>query len=447
MTPTITTLSAADLANVAHRSRQACIVFRDQDLPAGCRPGTADLAVETLPSGEVQLLVRHGVTSTGADTDLTAWLSSGQRQFGSIQGLVTWLTARYGPSTHPAPETPAAPRSVPAAEDLTDLNQVRASTTTALPSPEELTAALTARVLGQDRAVAVLAEMVARHLSKVRPTRPATALLVGPTGSGKTLAAQTLAGHLTSRSRTRWEYLRLDMNEFSEKHTASRLFGAPPGYVGYGDGQDLATHLRRHPRTVIVLDEIDKAHPSLWFALMNLLDTGRLVTPAQAPVQAREAIILLTSNKDADLLMAQAEEGTHRVRDTLRASGYPPEIVGRITSVAVFTRLDHEAYTRITTQTIARVGDTYGIGIQHVDPDLVSLVLSQAPDPDAGIRDLEYHIDALLGPVFSTWRLEHAPDTTTVHVHGTDPIALTAASQDHSTPMACVPPIEQEEPS
>lgn len=442
MTPVLTTLSASELDTVSTRSRDVCIVFRDQPLPAGCQPATVDLAVETTPSGQLDLMVRRGVTSTADDDQLREWLARGRREFDSIHTLAEWLRTRYAsaaPSATPtsptspatSPAHPAGPaitneRPVPAADELTDLSQVDLPETAA-PTVEDLTAAMAARVIGQDEALTTIAGVVARHLAKVRPARPATALLVGPTGCGKTLAAQTLADHLTSRSGTRWEYLRLDMNEFSEKHTASRLFGAPPGYVGYGDGRDLATHLRRHPRTVIVLDEIDKAHPSLWFALMNLLDTGRLVTPAEAPVEAREAIMLLTSNKDADVLGQVAAADPSRVRDTLRAQGYPPEIVGRITSVAVFSKLDRAAHARIVAHTVARVADSYGIQVRHIDPQLITALLAGAPSIEAGVRDLEYHIDALLGPCFTAWRTEHEPDTTSVYVTGVDPVTLTPA--------------------
>jgi len=262
------------------------------------------------------------------------------------------------------------------------------------PTPDDLTAILAKEVLGQDAAIRGLAELAAFHVAKPYPRRPASALLVGATGTGKTLAAEQLALHLTNTTGSEWSYERLDMNEFSEKHTAARLFGAPPGYIGYDDGHDLAATLRTNPRTVVVFDEIDKAHPQMWRSLMSLMDAGRLGGQG-GDIDARQAILLFTSNKDAAAIQPLADAPDDRLRAFLRDHNYPPEIVARMGRILVFKPLSADITTRLIVLTVQRVVESYGLKLAHIAPEAVADLARRAP-LHAGGRDVEYFIDRQL---------------------------------------------------
>ncbi|MDR0417441.1 MAG: AAA family ATPase, partial [Propionibacteriaceae bacterium] len=181
------------------------------------------------------------------------------------------------------------------------------------------------------------------------------------------------------------------MNEFSERHSAARLFGAPPGYLGYDDGRDLAAALRANPRTVVVLDEIDKAHPQLWRSLMNLMDAGRLGGQA-GDIDARQAILIFTSNKDAAAIQPLADAPEDRLRAFLRDHGYPPEIVGRMSRILVFKPLTADITTRLIILTVQRVVESWGFQLKRIAPEAVAALVSRAPFR-AGGRDVEYFVE------------------------------------------------------
>ena len=174
----------------------------------------------------------------------------------------------------------------------------------------ELEQQLHQRVVGQDEAVEAIAEAVRRARAGLAdPNRPeGSFLFLGPTGVGKTELARTLAEALFGDEEA---MVRFDMSEFQERHTVSRLVGAPPGYVGYEEAGQLTEAVRRRPYAVILLDEIEKAHPDVFNILLQILDDGRLTDARGRTVDFKHAVLIMTSNLGADRIQAQAREDTN----------------------------------------------------------------------------------------------------------------------------------------
>lgn len=386
----LTNASSASLARLNERSRECCVVYSDHPLPPGTTPSTGEIGVEQSPTATL-LFVRRGYHYEGADDRVRDWLATGARSFPSFGACVAWLArAIAGATPLPGPSVPNPEPDRRSIADVTELDQIDVAEPPA-PTADSLEAALGAQVLGQPDAVRGIAELAGQHLAKFHPRRPASALLVGTTGTGKTLAAEQLAFGLTERSGAEWSYQRLDMSEYSEQHSVARLFGAPPGYVGYADGHDLASTLRANPRSVILFDEIDKAHPQLWRSLMNLMDAGRLGGQA-GDIDARQAILLFTSNRDATAIQSIPAAGEDRLRAFLREHGYPPEIVARMGRILVFRPLSAEIRIELVVLTVQRVVESFGLSLRHIDPEAVADLARRAPMSSGG-RDVEYFIE------------------------------------------------------
>ncbi len=203
------------------------------------------------------------------------------------------------------------------------------------------------RVIGQERAIRAVADSIRRNKSGLadinRPT--GTFMFIGPTGVGKTELAKTLAEFLFSDERA---LTRIDMSEYMEKHSVSRLIGAPPGYVGYDQGGQLTEVVRRRPYSVVLFDEIEKAHPDVFNVLLQLLDEGRLTDGQGRLVDFRNTIIIMTSNVGSDIIL-QADDLdaiADTIRDILRAT-FKPEFLNRLDEVITFHRLDKSQIEKI----------------------------------------------------------------------------------------------------
>jgi len=209
---------------------------------------------------------------------------------------------------------------------------------------------LKARVIGQDDAVRAVAEAVQRSRAGVQdPRRPVGSFLfLGPTGVGKTELAKALAGELFDNEKA---MIRLDMSEYMEKHAVSRLVGAPPGYVGHEEGGQLTEALRRHPYAVVLLDEVEKAHPEVFNILLQVLDDGRLTDSQGRTVDCRNALFILTSNIGSRHIAEQAGFGlTEGVREAVMTDlrgHFRPEFLNRIDEVVLFRPLGEEQVATI----------------------------------------------------------------------------------------------------
>ncbi|MGW8436492.1 ATP-dependent chaperone ClpB [Nocardiopsis sp. NPDC055879] len=204
------------------------------------------------------------------------------------------------------------------------------------------------RLIGQKDAVAAVSDAVRRARAGISdPDRPTGSFLfLGPTGVGKTELAKALAEFLFDDERA---IVRVDMSEYSEKHSVSRLVGAPPGYVGYEEGGQLTEAVRRRPYTVVLLDEVEKAHLEVFDTLLQVLDDGRLTDGQGRQVDFRNTILILTSNLGSQFLVDQSlEEATRRERvmDVVRAT-FKPEFLNRLDDVIMFDALSTEELTRI----------------------------------------------------------------------------------------------------
>jgi ATP-dependent Clp protease ATP-binding subunit ClpB len=208
--------------------------------------------------------------------------------------------------------------------------------------------ALHERVVGQDAAVTAVANAIRRARAGLQdPNRPiGSFLFLGPTGVGKTELARALAEFLFDDERA---MVRIDMSEYQERHTVSRLVGAPPGYVGYEEGGQLTETIRRRPYSVVLLDEIEKAHGDVFNVLLQLLDDGRLTDGQGRTVDFRNTIVIMTSNLGAAVFQdatTSPEERQEKVLADVRAH-FRPEFVNRIDEVVVFDSLSRADIERI----------------------------------------------------------------------------------------------------
>jgi ATP-dependent Clp protease ATP-binding subunit ClpC len=268
------------------------------------------------------------------------------------------------------------------------------------------------RVVGQEEAVEAVAEAVRRSRAGLSdPDRPiGSFLFLGPTGVGKTELARTLAEALFGDEAA---MVRIDMSEFQERHTVSRLVGAPPGYVGYEEAGQLTERVRRRPYSVLLLDEIEKAHPDVFNILLQILDDGRLTDSQGRTVDFKNAVIIMTSNMGAERIQAHArkkesfeelkEDMLQIVRHHLR-----PEFVNRIDEIIVFRALTKEQIADIARLLLERTRRR--LRAQDVEleftQEAVNLVATEGFDPEFGARPLRRTIQRKVDNELSRMLLE-----------------------------------------
>src|SRR5207248_1418254 len=208
------------------------------------------------------------------------------------------------------------------------------------------------RVVGQDAALQHVANAVRRSRAGLSdPRKPiGSFIFLGPTGVGKTETARALAEFMFDDERN---MVRIDMSEYMEKHAVSRLVGAPPGYVGYDEGGQLTESVRRRPYSVVLLDEIEKAHPDVFNILLQLLDDGRLTDGHGRTVDFRNTVVIMTSNVGSPLIAAGITD-PDRMMDELRRT-FRPEFLNRVDEIVVFKQLGREELDRIVGIQIERV--------------------------------------------------------------------------------------------
>ena len=250
------------------------------------------------------------------------------------------------------------------------------------------------RVVGQEEAVDAVAEAIRRARAGLSdPNRPiGSFLFLGPTGVGKTELARTLAEALFGEEAA---MVRIDMSEFQERHTVSRLVGAPPGYVGYEEAGQLTENVRRRPYSVLLLDEIEKAHPDVFNILLQILDDGRLTDGQGRTVDFKQTVIIMTSNLGADRIQAHTrrDESFDELKEDMELilkRSLRPEFINRIDEIIVFRALTKEQTTEIAALLLERTERR--LKAQDVDVEFaeeaVSLVAEEGFDPEFGARPL-----------------------------------------------------------
>ena len=255
------------------------------------------------------------------------------------------------------------------------------------------------RVIGQDEAVQAVAEAIQRSRAGIQdPNRPiGSFLFLGPTGVGKTELAKALAQTLFDDEQN---MVRIDMSEYMEKYSVSRLIGAPPGYVGYDEGGQLTEAVRRKPYSVVLFDEVEKAHPDVFNVLLQVLDDGRITDSQGRTVDFKNTIIILTSNLGSEFLLGGIntegiieEAAKAQVHSLLRRS-FRPEFLNRLDEIVFYKPLTKDDVTRIVDLLICKLNDR--LAPQQIRVELTqkakAFIVEEAYDPEFGARPLRRYL-------------------------------------------------------
>jgi ATP-dependent Clp protease ATP-binding subunit ClpC len=290
------------------------------------------------------------------------------------------------------------------------------------------------RVIGQEEALAALSRAIRRTRAGLKdPKRPSGSFIfLGPTGVGKTELAKTLAEFLFDDEDA---LIQLDMSEYMEKHTVSRLVGSPPGYVGYEEGGQLTEAVRRRPFSVVLFDEIEKAHPDVFNTLLQILEDGRLTDAQGRTVDFKNTVLIMTSNlgtadlRKSSLGFAKSSEAVTyermkaKVNDALKAH-FRPEFLNRIDEVIVFHELSREEVMEIVDLMLARTAAqlaAQGLAIE-LTPAARALLAERGYDPQFGARPLRRAIQQLVEDPLSErilWKEFRVGETIIVDVDDT----------------------------
>lgn len=257
---------------------------------------------------------------------------------------------------------------------------------------------LSERVIGQDEAIAAVANAIRRNKTGIGDEhRPlGSFLFAGPTGVGKTELAKVLASMLFDDEKA---LTRIDMSEYMEKFSVSRLIGAPPGYVGYDEGGQLTEVVRRRPYSVVLFDEIEKAHPDVFNVLLQILDDGRLTDGQGRLVDFTNTIIIMTSNLGSRQLIdaPDVRTGHEAVMEVIRAS-FKPEFINRIDEIIIFNQLGKAQISAIVSLQLRKLADRLSNRNLHLkwDDSVVDLVSEAGFDPDYGARPIKRAIQTMV---------------------------------------------------
>ncbi|MEC9071632.1 MAG: AAA family ATPase, partial [Myxococcota bacterium] len=264
----------------------------------------------------------------------------------------------------------------------------------------ELERRLGTRVLGQSHAVEAVSRVIRRSRAGIQdPNRPlGSFLFLGPTGVGKTHLVKTVAELLFDDDHA---MVRLDMSEYMEKHSVSRLVGAPPGYVGHEEGGQLTEAVRRRPYTVVLLDEVEKAHAEVFDLLLQVLDEGRLTDSMGRTVSFRNTLIVMTSNLGSEAIVDAEEGDDEGVEEAVQAavrSFFRPEMLNRIDELVIFRRLEREAIQAIVRLQLNELSDRLSQRelLLEVTEEAIAHLAEEGYEPSFGARPVKRVIRSLV---------------------------------------------------
>ena len=307
------------------------------------------------------------------------------------------------------------------------------------------------QVIGQDEAVVAISKALRRSRADLKdPRRPiGSFIFLGPTGVGKTFLARSLAEFMFGDADA---LIQIDMSEYMEKFTASRLIGSPPGYVGYEEGGQLSEAVRRRPYSVVLFDEVEKAHPDVMHLLLQILEEGKITDSLGRKIDFRNTIIIMTSNVGAELIKRQTSMGFgavagHETYEAMREKImeeskriFKPEFLNRLDDMIVFHTLERESLAKIVELEVAKVVERIrakDIKV-HLDPSAVEFLIEKGYDPTYGARPMrravEKHLEDPLAEELLRSNIKHG-DTLDVIAAG-DHLTFKAHQAETSEPAA-----------
>ncbi len=258
------------------------------------------------------------------------------------------------------------------------------------------------RVIGQDDAVELISDAIIRQRAGIKDeNKPiGSFMFLGPTGVGKTELAKALADALFDSES---HIIRIDMSEYMEAHSVAKLIGAPPGYIGYDEGGQLTEKVRRNPYSIVLFDEIEKAHHDVFNLLLQILDDGRLSDSQGRTVDFKNTIIIMTSNLGSELLLSKSPDRLKQVEGLLKQS-FKPEFLNRIDEIITFNPLDKDIQLKIVTKLLRNLDMrliSQGINITYTD-SLKKHILDQAYDEEYGARPVKRYIQKYVETYIAT---------------------------------------------
>jgi ATP-dependent Clp protease ATP-binding subunit ClpC len=307
------------------------------------------------------------------------------------------------------------------------------------------------QVIGQNEAVVAISKALRRSRADLKdPRRPiGSFIFLGPTGVGKTFLARSLAEFMFGDADA---LIQIDMSEYMEKFTASRLIGSPPGYVGYEEGGQLSEAVRRRPYSVVLFDEVEKAHPDVMHLLLQILEEGKITDSLGRKIDFRNTIIIMTSNVGAELIKRQTSMGFgavagHETYEAMREKImeeskriFKPEFLNRLDDMIVFHTLERESLAKIVELEVAKVVERIrakDIKV-HLDPSAVEFLIEKGYDPTYGARPMrravEKHLEDPLAEELLRSNIKHG-DTLDVIAAG-DHLTFKAHQAETSEPAA-----------
>ncbi|MFZ0506355.1 MAG: ATP-dependent Clp protease ATP-binding subunit [Chthoniobacterales bacterium] len=308
---------------------------------------------------------------------------------------------------------------------------------------------LKSQVVGQDEAVTTISKALRRSRADLKdPRRPiGSFVFLGPTGVGKTFLARCLAEFMFGDADA---LIQIDMSEYMEKFTASRLIGSPPGYVGYEEGGQLSEAVRRRPYSVVLFDEIEKAHPDVMHLLLQILEEGKITDSLGRKIDFRNTIIIMTSNVGAELIKRQTslgfgaqtgQESYEQMKQVILEESkkvFKPEFLNRLDDIIVFHTLEREDLVRIVDLEVAKVVERVrnkSIHI-HLDPTAVELLIEKGYDPIYGARPMRRAVERFLeDPLAEEILRGNIKPGETVEVHAeTDKVVFRAVQPEQGEP-------------